>query len=137
MRNAYPSEHPSPSCIRLCMCYCKPPNVFPGNRTYRNACDTNFSCGYFSRMMFGRAWLIYEQMRQLCFSEKNTVSAIDGSARLITLKFQCDVGKLSPSVTDQHSLVFIHYTACMSFFFFRLSEFFYPLLGRARFRGRC
>jgi len=22
-------------------------------------------------------------------------------------------------------------------FFFRLSEFFYPLLGRARFRGRC
>jgi len=25
----------------------------------------------------------------------------------------------------------------MSFFFFRLSEFFYPLLGRARFRGRC
>jgi len=29
---AYPSEHPSHSCIRLCACYCKPPSVFPGSK---------------------------------------------------------------------------------------------------------
>jgi len=59
MHLAYPSEHPSRSCIRLFMCYCKPPSVFPGSWTYRNGCDTNFSCGCFKSVMFGRSRPIY------------------------------------------------------------------------------
>jgi len=45
------------------MYYCKPPSVFPGSRTYGYSCDTNFSCGYFERMIFSRERLIYKQMR--------------------------------------------------------------------------
>jgi len=42
----HPSEHASRCCIRLCMCYCKPPCVLPGCTTHRNGwSDTNFSCG--------------------------------------------------------------------------------------------
>jgi len=44
------------------------------------------------RMMFGRVRLTYEKnvVVTVCFS---MVSAVDGSERLITLKFKCDVGK--------------------------------------------
>jgi len=33
---AYPSKHALCSCIRLCMCYHKPPSPLPGSRTCRN-----------------------------------------------------------------------------------------------------
>jgi len=48
---------------KSCMYYCKRPSVFPGSRTYGYCCDKSFSCGYFERMIFGRARLIYKQMR--------------------------------------------------------------------------
>jgi len=63
MHIAYASEHPSRSCIHLCMRYCTTPSVISGSITYRNGCDAIFSSGDFESMMFGRARLMYEQMR--------------------------------------------------------------------------
>jgi len=44
---------------------------FRGLELYKNGYDTNISCSYFKRIMFGQddIWLMYEQMRRLCFSE--------------------------------------------------------------------
>jgi len=69
-------------------------------------------------MIFGRARLIYKQMRQVYFSEKKTVSAVNVSEGLITLKFKCDIGKF---IAECDRLIqfnfykfFTYYTAYMS-----------------------
>jgi len=53
----YPSEHSSRSCIRLCMCYCKPPTVFPGSRTYRTVVTRIFHAVTLKGCcLVGRGW---------------------------------------------------------------------------------
>jgi len=58
----------------------------------------------------GHGWYTSKCGSYVC--EKNTVSGVYGSERLITLKFKYEVEKLSPSVTDD--TVYVLCTLCIT-----------------------